>query len=261
MGPATRKLTKKKQQHKVSISPIYLMLGAFSVAILFLGYNLAFLRKALEQQAVPENRQSAAAQTAGDVPKRSAPTTERASATEQKRNALQKVTTNEEVSATNTDKAQAHVPNADDPDEEEEESYEATSDGIQYQLIFSTGCSAFQDWQSYIFFFHAAKALKSTQPPLSAMENTHVTRIASGCTPEDAELMKKVHKEQFEIMTPRKNFHLHLTPDFSHVHGGTKAYKYFNKVRTIHWIVCLLPRVYHWMDKVQGNLTFSTHII
>lgn len=102
--------------------------------------------------------------------------------------------------------------------------------GPQYHIIFSTGCNTFQDWQSYLFFFHAAKALQNAQPPLSAMQNTHVTRIASGCSDDAAEDMKKYHKEQIEIMTSYNNFHLHLTPDFSHVHGDKKEYKYFNKV-------------------------------
>ena len=49
--------------------------------------------------------------------------------------------------------------------------------------------------------------------------------------------MMDLHKEQIDIMTDHNNFHLHLTPDFSHVHGGPGAYKYFNKpYGTKHWM-------------------------
>ena len=88
--------------------------------------------------------------------------------------------------------------------------------GAVHQVIFSTGCSTFQDWQSYIFFFHAFKA---GQPG-------HVTRIASGCSPEEAEDLKRLHKQRIEIMSDR--FHLHLTPEFSKVKPGVK-FKYMNK--------------------------------
>ena len=216
MAPAG--LNKKKRQ-KLSISPLYLVLGVLTLAIFFVGYNLSFLRKSLHQQQTAESNGGAANSnskaTRGDLPVKQK--TERRDVVEEKVKADKKQPKNADA-------------DADETEEEEEESYEPITDGVQYQLIFSTGCNAFQDWQSYMFFFHAAKVLKAAKPPYSCTENTHVTRIASGCTNEDADLMRKVHKEQFDIMTPRKNFHLHLTPDFSYVHGGTKEYKYFNKV-------------------------------
>lgn len=127
----------------------------------------------------------------------------------------------------------------------------------QYHIIFSTGCNTFSDWQSYLFFFHAAKALNNAKPPLSAMQNTHVTRIASGCSDDAAADMKKYHKDQINIMTNYNNFHLHLTPDFSHVHGQSKEYKYFNKVRAIHFQKCC--KYHHRLVEIykSKNLTFS----
>lgn len=223
--PAPRKQLGKKPQRKLSISPIYLLLGGLLLAFLFVSFNLKFLQNQQQQQSTLASDATNAAPIA--------------------RNALQSVEKAREVPAkpmtasTNTNNhADDNASTQNDADEIEEESYEPITDGVQYQIIFSTGCSAFQDWQSYILFFHAAKALKNAEPPLSAMENTHVTRIASGCTPEDEIAMKKLHREQIQIMSPRKNnFHLHITPDFSHVHGGTKAYKYFNKpYGTKHWM-------------------------
>lgn len=93
-----------------------------------------------------------------------------------------------------------------------------------HQMVFSTGCTTFQDWQSYIFFYHA---FKSGQPG-------HVTRIASGCTPEEAQELKRLHKERIENMSD--HFHLHLTPDFMEIMPGTR-YKFANKPHGLrHWL-------------------------
>ena len=86
------------------------------------------------------------------------------------------------------------------------------------------------------------------------MENTHVTRIASGCSQEDAEMMQRLHKEQIEIMTPCNNFHLQLTPDFSMEHGGPKPYKYFNKVRRTSNALCV---ALFWVVALQKCLSES----
>jgi hypothetical protein len=100
---------------------------------------------------------------------------------------------------------------------------------VEHHVIFSTGCTTFQDWQSYMFFFHAMKA---GQPG-------HVTRIASGCKPEEAEELKRLHKERIEIMSDK--FHLHLTPDYMTVKPGFK-YKFFNKPYGVR----------HWMENKLG---------
>jgi hypothetical protein len=99
----------------------------------------------------------------------------------------------------------------------------------EIHVVFSTGCSTFQDWQSYVFFYHALK---------SGQKGT-VTRIASGCKEEDAETLKRLHKEQIEIMSP--NFQLHLTPEYSRVKPRVK-FKYFNKPFGLN----------HWMEHVLG---------
>lgn len=96
-------------------------------------------------------------------------------------------------------------------------------------VIFSTGCSTFQDWQSYVFFYHAYK---------SGQKGT-VTRIASGCKEKDAEILKRLHKEQIEIMST--NFRLHLTPEYSRVKPRIN-FKYFNKPFGLK----------HWMENALG---------
>jgi hypothetical protein len=77
---------------------------------------------------------------------------------------------------------------------------------VPYHVVFSTGCSIFQDWQSYVFFYHA----------LQSGQIGHVTRIASGCKDEDAEDLKAVFERDIAVMAPGR-LHLHLTPDFSRV--------------------------------------------
>lgn len=96
--------------------------------------------------------------------------------------------------------------------------------GVVHQMVFSTGCTTFQDWQSYIFFYHAWKA---GQPG-------HVTRIASGCSPKEAKELKQLFQEQIAPMSER--FHLHLTPDFMEIKPG-KRYKFANKPHGLrHWL-------------------------
>lgn len=95
-------------------------------------------------------------------------------------------------------------------------------DGRMYHLIYSTDCSEFQHWQSYLMFH---SALKVKQPGT-------VTRIASGCSDEESIIAKKWHKEHItDVMG--KQFLLHLTPHFSGVKdkdGKTVGdYKFFNK--------------------------------
>ena len=98
------------------------------------------------------------------------------------------------------------------------------NDNVPIHVIFSTGCSNFQDWQSYVFFFHAWK---------SGQRGT-VTRIASGCRDNDAKILTELHEKQIRIMSDR--FHLHLTPQFATVKKGLN-FKYFNKPFGLrHWL-------------------------
>ena len=90
-------------------------------------------------------------------------------------------------------------------------------------LVFSTGCSLRQDWQSYAFFYHAWQH----QP------NAHVTRIASGCTNET--LAQQLFDIYIHPMAPHK-FHLHLTPEYGNLVTG-QTYKFFNKpFGLLHWM-------------------------
>mmetsp|Transcript_20415 Transcript_20415/g.30987 ORF Transcript_20415/g.30987 Transcript_20415/m.30987 type:complete len:576 (+) Transcript_20415:255-1982(+) len=112
--------------------------------------------------------------------------------------------------------------------------YEDTSligaDGRRSHLIFSTDCSEFQHWQSYLMFH---SALKVNQPG-------SVTRIASGCSDEEAISIRKWHREHITKKMGGR-FFLHLTPHFSNVKdadGQTIGdYKFFNKpFGLLHWL-------------------------
>jgi len=99
----------------------------------------------------------------------------------------------------------------------------------KYHIIFSSGCSSKQDFQSYIFFFHA---MKSKQPG-------QVTRIASCNNAAEEENVRQFHQTYIQHMSPY--FHLHTTPDYSHV-NGIQAFHYFNKPFS----------TYHWMKNALG---------
>jgi peptidyl serine alpha-galactosyltransferase len=100
---------------------------------------------------------------------------------------------------------------------------------VEYHIIFSTGCSPKQNFQAYIFFFHA---MKSQQPG-------KVTRIAACKEEQEAKALTAHHKQFIEPMSP--NFLLHITPDYSEIKGG-EAFHYFNKPFSCH----------HWMEHALG---------
>ena len=104
---------------------------------------------------------------------------------------------------------------------QEDASLERDKDGIRYHLVFSTDCSPYQHWQSYLVYY---SAMLVRQPG-------HVTRIASGCEPEEAKEMEDWFQTQISGMS--KRFHLQLTPHFSSVKDETGKttgdYKFFNK--------------------------------
>lgn len=106
-----------------------------------------------------------------------------------------------------------------------------TSDGFEYHIVFSTGCSLYQDWQSYVFFY---QAMVSKQPGT-------ITRIVSGCKDaHEEEEMRKIFNEQIHPMAPGR-FKLHITPDFSKLPNG-KSFVYFNKPFGMK----------HWMENALG---------
>ena len=103
------------------------------------------------------------------------------------------------------------------------------SDHTRYHIIFSTDCSPFQHWQSYLVFFSA----------MNVRQPGHVTRIASGCEGDDVKLIQDWFHDHIQGMSSR--FHLHLTPRFSGVRNGegdiVGDYKFFNKPFGLqHWM-------------------------
>lgn len=92
-----------------------------------------------------------------------------------------------------------------------------TAKPSKYHLVFSTGCSPFQDWQSYVFFFHV----------LQSGQEGNVTRIASCGDPDDAKELRKLHEKEIRPMSDR--FFLHITPEYSRSVVPGKNYKYYNK--------------------------------
>jgi hypothetical protein len=79
-----------------------------------------------------------------------------------------------------------------------------------YHVIFSTGCSPQQNWQSYFFFYHA----------LAVHQPGNVTRIASGCTAQQE--IELYHFHERYIHTMSQNFLLHFTPDYSKLRVNEK---------------------------------------
>ena len=103
---------------------------------------------------------------------------------------------------------------------------------VSYHVVFSTSCTDQQNWESYVFFYHAWKV---GQPG-------NITRIASGCSPKESEELEKFHNAHIRSMSDA--FHLHLTPDFSRFRGSNgkpNAYKYMNKPYGLrHWLESVL---------------------
>lgn len=105
-----------------------------------------------------------------------------------------------------------------DPDASSEKNEPIT--GVTYHTVFSTGCSTFQDWQSYVFFYHM----------LHSGQEGPVTRIASGCEDDAAKELEDIFANEIAVMAPDR-FRLHLTPDFSKV-KGQKKFKYVSCLRS-----------------------------
>ena len=112
----------------------------------------------------------------------------------------------------------------------------------KYNVVFSTGCSESQNWQSYVFFYHAYKC----------KQKGTVTRIASGCTSKQKQYLETTFKKAILALSPT-NFKLHYTPDYSKVHmkgdkSGGDNYPYFNKPFGVR----------HWMENALGyNTTYA----
>lgn len=106
-------------------------------------------------------------------------------------------------------------------------------DTPDYYMVFSTSCSPQQNWESFVFFYHAYKV---NQPG-------NVTRIASGCKEKEAASLIEFHNKYIQPMSHR--FHMHLTPSYSSVQlpdGKQSSYKYMNKPYGLR----------HWMEHALG---------
>lgn len=88
---------------------------------------------------------------------------------------------------------------------QEDEKLETDADNVRYHLVFSTDCTPYQHWQSYLVYFTA----------MSVKQPGHVTRIASGCKGEEATKMQEWFDK--DVAPLSKRFHLQMTPSFSEV--------------------------------------------
>lgn len=137
-------------------------------------------------------------------------------------NSLSSVLQQSKVAAAKQRVAQPPVP--------ESKPKETTSSDIpDYHVVFSTSCEDQQNWESYVFFFHAWKV----------GQRGTVTRITSGCSEEERKELQEFHKKHIATLNP--NFFLHLTPDFSrdseYIRYGKARYKYMNKpFGLLHWM-------------------------
>jgi hypothetical protein len=105
---------------------------------------------------------------------------------------------------------------------------ETKEDETKYHVVFSTDCSDYHNWQSYVLFYHAQKI---GQPGT-------ITRIASGCSAKQTLTMRDFHYHHVEPISPR--FKTHFTPSYSEIDGD--HFIYFNKPFGLR----------HWMEHVLG---------
>ena len=105
---------------------------------------------------------------------------------------------------------------------------ETKEDETKYHVVFSTDCSDYHNWQSYVLFYHAQQI---GQPGT-------ITRIASGCSAKQTLSMRDFHYHHVEPISPR--FKTHFTPSYSEIDGG--HFIYFNKPFGLR----------HWMEHVLG---------
>jgi len=95
-------------------------------------------------------------------------------------------------------------------------------DASNIHILFSTSCSSSQDWQSYLLF-HSLMKMKQTGT---------VTRLVSGCTPEQREHQEEILRMIQTTMSPQFNTfftELDFGKKFSLKGGDWHQYKYFNK--------------------------------
>jgi hypothetical protein len=136
----------------------------------------------------------------------------------------------------------AHVETVSQPTVEKDKRWDPAprdENGVHYHIVFSTGCSIYQDWQSFVFFYHA---MAVNQPGT-------VTRIVSGCNEEEESTLQALFDQQIKPMAPER-FKIHFTPDYSNVKGGKTKFVYFNKPFGMrHWLQTALGFPYNPIDE------------
>jgi len=111
------------------------------------------------------------------------------------------------------------------------EAVDDKQDSSKYHMVFSTDCSAYQRWQSYILFYRAKRV---GQPG-------KITRIASGCDDEESKIELDWHTKHISNQIS-SDYSIHLTPHFSRVKDADGKetdtdYKFFNKpFGVLHWM-------------------------
>jgi peptidyl serine alpha-galactosyltransferase len=102
---------------------------------------------------------------------------------------------------------------------------EASVHDENVHIVLSTGCTPHQHWQSYVFFYHA----------MVSGQRGQVTRIASGCSDDEALELQRLHQEQI-VATMSDRFHLYFTTEYNNVIPG-KYYNFFNRAYALrHWM-------------------------
>jgi len=104
--------------------------------------------------------------------------------------------------------------------------FEETDDS--YHIVFSTGCSEFQDWQS-IGVYSSAEAVG---------QRGIITRIASGCTPSQEASLRHAMSHL------PKRCRIHFAPDTDVKDHNGHFYKYANKpLGMMHWLQHAEPKI------------------
>jgi peptidyl serine alpha-galactosyltransferase len=150
-----------------------------------------------------------------------------------------------------------------DSNNEKEEDVIGTTTA-RYHIVFSTGCSMYQDWQSYVFFYHA----------MISKQSGIITRIVSGCTEEQQVQLERIfedeirsiveHEEDDHDSTTANNnnnlhpkndrFRIHFTPDYSRL-KASEQYVYFNKPYGMkHWFENALGFPNNIQDEQQDTI-------
>ena len=97
-----------------------------------------------------------------------------------------------------------------------------------YHIVFSTGCSEFQDWQSIGVYSSA----------IAVGQRGYITRIASGCNPEQE---KSIRHAMSHLP---KNCRIHFAPNTKVRDHYGSVYKYANKpLGMMHWLMNANPPI------------------